>query len=193
MNAPIEEDTQILFIPSVESQKPAVPSLEPAIIFENGISQVPVGYFVFLEISTYSYCSTECNCAPGPVRILYNYSSSGELWTDLFDLNNILEKPIVGLFGFGDWHDQLYVIDKLPYKIPPYDAAAVYNVNAEGVAIMEYMGKSFYIKPGQSWTNDGNEKRESPVGCSIAYGSKLTNYGLLTRDKIHFGDPNYHE
>jgi hypothetical protein len=176
-----------------DGQKPPDATLEPAIKFEEGLSQIPTGYFIFIEIKSYSTCSEECHCAPAPVRRLYDMDPSGVLWTDLFDLDNILTRPIIGFFGFGDWQDQLYVIDSLPYKVPPYDAAIVHSVDDKGVAIMEYYGKTFYIKPGQSWTNAGNEKREPPAGCSIDYGSTLTNHGLLSRTKIRFGDPNNHE
>jgi hypothetical protein len=169
------------------------PTLEPAIKFDEGVSQVPIGSYIFIEIRTYGICSTECNCAPGPVRPLYEIDSSGVLWTDLFDLDQMLTKPIVGFFGFGDWQDHLYGIDSLPYRIPPYDAAIVHSVDDKGIAVMEYFGKTFYIKPGQSWKNTGTEKREPPVGCRFDYGSTLTNYGLLSRTQIRFGDPTNHE
>jgi hypothetical protein len=168
------------------------PTLEPAINFEKGLSQVPIGYLVFIELRGYSTCSEECNCAPAPVRMLYKFTASGELWTDLFDFDKIMSQPIVGFFGYGDWQDQLYGMDTLPFKVPPYDDATVYSVDDKGVAIMETHGETFYIKPGQTWTNSGTEKREPPVGCSISYGSTLTNYGLLPRSKIRFGDPYYH-
>ena len=179
--------------PLTETPIPSLPTLEPAIHFNEGVSQIPTGYFIFLEIRTYSICSSECHCAPGPVRQLYDLDSSGVLWTDLFNFDQILTQPIIGFFGFGDWQDQLYVIDGLPYKMPPYDAIIVHSIDAKGVVVMEYYGKTFYIKPGESWTNNGKQKREPPVGCSIDYGSTLTNYGLLSRAKIQFGDPYSHK
>jgi hypothetical protein len=180
-------------MPLTETPIPSLPTLEPATKFDEGVSQVPNGYFIFIEIRTYSICSSECQCAPGPVRQLYDVDSSGVLWTDLFNLDQILTKPIIGFFGFGDWRDQLYVIDSLPYRIPPYDAAIVHSIDDKGIVVMEYYGKTFYIKPSESWTNNGKQKREPPIGCIIDYGSTLTNYGLLSRTKIQLGDPYSHK
>jgi hypothetical protein len=192
---PGEQGTPVPPTPTLEQGTPVppTPTLEPATNFEKGISQVPKGYYIFIELRNREECSSECQCAPAPVRMLYDIDSSGVLWTDLFNLNEALTKPIVGFFGFGNWRDQLYVIDSLPYKVPPYDAATVYSIDDKGVAIMEYFGKTFYIKPGQSWTNEGNEKREPPAGCSIDYGTTLTNHGLLSRAEIQLGDPYNHK
>jgi hypothetical protein len=116
-------------------------TLEPAINFSKGVSQVPQGYYVFIEIANHSIYSPECQRAPAPVRQLYDFTSSGELWTDLYNLPTAPSSPMVGFFGYGDWHENLYVMETLPFTVPPYGEATVYSVNAEGIAVVEIHGE----------------------------------------------------
>jgi hypothetical protein len=173
---------------------PLIPTLEPAVNFEKGISKVPKGYYIFIELRGSSVCSPECQCAPAPVRIQYNFTSSGELWTDLHDLPVILasSSPIVGFFGYGDWQDNLYVIEALPFKVRPDGDVTVYSIDVQGTAIVEVHGGTYFIRPGQSWTDSGDIKQEPPAGCHVSYSTRLSNYGLLSRTQIRFGDPSTH-
>ena len=169
---------------------PLIPTLEPAANFEKGISQVPKGYYIFIEFSYRDVCSTECQCAPGPVKPSYNFTTSGELVTDQENIIPALSTPIVGFFGYDPTaRDRLYVIDTLPYKTPPYDEVTIYSVDSQGTATMEVDSKTYFIKPGQSWTDSGVLKREPPTGCHISYTTRLSNYGLLTKAQIRFGVP----
>ena len=88
-------------------------SLERPAGFEKGVSKIPEGYYLFMELMGTEDCSYECHCAPGPVRVLYDFTASGVLWTDFEGLTPALSSPIVGFFGFGSYRDQLYVMNKL--------------------------------------------------------------------------------
>ena len=169
---------------------PLIPTLEPAVNFEKGISQVPKGFYIFIELSHRDECSPECQCAPGPVKPSYNFTTSGELVTDQENIIPALSTPIVGFFGYDRRaKDRLYVIDTMPYKTPPYDEFTIYSVDAQGTATMEVDGKTYFIRPGQSWTDSGDMKREPPAGCHISYSTRLSNYGLLPQAQIRFGVP----
>ena len=169
---------------------PLTPTLEPAINFEKGNSQVPSGYYAFIEFSGDSVFSPECQRAPGPPGPpRYDFRSSGELVTSQSYISPALSSHLVGLFGYaGSRPNQLYVIDALPYKAPPYDEFIIYSVDAQGVATIEIRDKTYFIKPGQSWTDSGDVKQEPPAGCHVAYSTRLSNYGLLSRAQIQFVD-----
>jgi hypothetical protein len=170
------------------------PQLERAANFEKGVSNIPQGYFIFLELGGSTTYSDGCQVAPGPVRPSYVLTSSGDFWTDLYALPKALSAPAVGFFGYGDWSDRLFVIDALPFELRPYIddyvAASVYSVEADGTAIIEINGETYLLKPGQSWADSGVS---GPLfGCRISYTERLTNYGLLPQAKIHFDDPVLH-
>jgi hypothetical protein len=169
-----------------------IPPLKPAYNFEKGISQVPEGYYVFIELTGYTNYSSACNKAPAPVRVLYDITAEGDLWTDLFNLPEALASPIVGFLGYGDFQNELQVIDSLPYTVRPYGEATVYSVDDQGVATIEIQGKTYFFEPGQSWSMRGAQS-EPPLGCRVTYGSRLTNYGLLPRSRIHFGSAYSHQ
>jgi hypothetical protein len=167
---------------------PQIPTLESAINFEKGISQIPKGYYIFIEFSGSSVCSDECNCAPGPVKPQYQFTSSGELVTDQPDIIPALPTPIVGFFGDGgiSGGDRLYVIDKLPYKPFPEGMFTIYSIDAQGIATVGIGDRTYFIRPGQAWTDNGDVKQEPPAGCHMTYSSRLSNYGLLPAAKIRF-------
>jgi hypothetical protein len=106
----------------------------------------------------------------------------------LYDPASILTSTIVGLFGYGKWNERVYVIKTLPYT-PPYGEAIIYSVDAQGTVVVEVQGKTYFIRPGQAWTESGEVRREPPSGCHIAFTSQLSNYGLLAQAKIRIGDP----
>jgi hypothetical protein len=189
---------------------PATPSLERAVDFEKGISNIPEGYYLFLEYFGRSACSGECNCpvveAPAP---LYEITSSGELWIERDlgvtptgeswirkDLEGrlTLSSPIAGFFVFNDWGGGVYVMDTLPFTLTPGDTAiaAVYSVDAEGTAVVEIFGETYFIKPGQSWTDSGDVRQEPPKGCHVSYSTRVTNFGLYPQTQIRFGYPGLH-
>jgi hypothetical protein len=171
------------------------PSLERAVNFEKGISNIPEGSYLFLEFRADSVCSDECNCPPAPRAPLYEITSTGELW-----IENSLEgfptssSPIVGFFVFNDWGGRVYVMDTLPFALQPSDTtmAIVYSVNADGTAVVEVDGNSYFIKPGQSWTDSGDVWQPPPFGCHVSYSKGLTNFGLFSQTQIRFGYPNLH-
>lgn len=205
-------------IPATPTLIPTIPPLEPAIDFEKGISNIPEGYYIFLEYFGRSECSNECNCAPTEARApLYEITSAGELWieSDLLgvdsagkswirkDLESILtlSDPVAGFFVYDDDSSigQVQVVDPLPFTLIPFtftaDApavATVYSVEADGTAIVEVYGETYFIKPGQSWTESGDWSREPPAGCRISYSDRLTNFGLFSKTQIRFGYPNPH-
>jgi hypothetical protein len=186
----------IMFL-ALQGCSPALknPQLERAADFEKGVSNIPKGYFIFLELSGSNVCSDECHCAPAPVRPAYNFTASGELWTDLESLPAALASPTVGFFGYGNWRDKLFIMDALPFNLQPYDdttVATLYSVDAQGTAIVEIAGETYFIKPGQSWTDSGEVRQEPPAGCHVSYTRRLTNYGLLPQTQIQFGDPGLH-
>lgn len=172
-----------------ETLTPLAPTLEPAINFEEGLSQVPAGYYLFLEFYGRSTYSPECNMAPGPpAPPNYNFAS-GELMTSQPNITTALSSPIVGLFGLAlSPHNMLYVIDNLPYKVPSYDGLILHSVDAQGIATVEIAGKTYLIKPGQAWTDSGDVKQEPPAGCHSAYLSRVSNLGLLSKAQIQFVD-----
>jgi hypothetical protein len=172
-----------------ETLVPLIPTLEPAINFKKGVSQVPNGYFILIEFGGSSVCSDECHCAlapPAPPH--YQFTSSGELLTDQPDIIPALSTPIVGFFGERgtSGSDILYVIDKLPYKPFSEGTLTIYSIDTLGTITVEIGDKAYFIRPGQAWTDNGDVKREPPPGCHMTYSSRLSNYGLLPDAKIQF-------
>ena len=168
---------------------PLTPTLEPAINFEKGLAQVPKGYYLFIEYYHRSTFSYECHIAPGPPGPPRYSFTSGELATSQSNITSALSSPIVGLFGLSlGPNNELRVIDKLPYKAPPYDEFTLYSVDVQGIATVEIAGNTYFIKPGQSWTDSGDVKQEPPAGCHVAYTTRLSNYGLLPKAQIRFVD-----
>jgi hypothetical protein len=178
------------------SSTPSTPSLERAANFEKGISRIPERYYLFLEFRSRSVCSDECNCAPEAPAPLYEITSAGELWIER-DLEGFptSSSPIVGFFVFNDWGGRVYAMDTLPFTLQPGIApsdtiiATVYSVDAEGTAVVEVYGETYFIKPGQAWTDSGDMRREPPAGCHISYSTSLTNFGLFSETQIRFGNP----
>jgi hypothetical protein len=189
----------------------ATPSLEHAVNFEKGTSKIPEGYYIFIELRGRNVCSDECNCAPEARPPLYEFTSAGELWikeglgvtsTGESWLERDLEgrltlsSPIVGFFvddedsGFG----QVHVVNTLPFTLEPSDPsiATIYSVEADGTAVVEIYGETYFIKPGQSWTDSGDWRREPPPECRISYSKSLTNFGLYSQTQIRFGYPDLH-
>jgi hypothetical protein len=189
----------------------ATPSLERAVNFEKGISKIPEGYYMFIELRGRSVCSDECNCAPEARPPLYEFTSAGELWIEVDlgvtstgeswierDLEGrpTLSSPIVGFFvddddsGLG----QVHVVNTLPFTLEPGDTsiATIYSVEADGTAVVEVYGEIYFIKPGQSWTDSGDWRREPPPECHISYSKSLTNFGLYSQMQIRFGYQDPH-
>lgn len=170
-------------------------SLERAVNFEKGISNIPEDSYLFLEFRADSACSDECHCAPAPRAPLYEITSAGELW-----IENSLEgfptssSPIVGFFVFNDWGERVYVMDTLPFTLKPGDTsiATVYSVDAEGTAVVEVYGETYFIEPGQSWTDSGDVWQPPPLGCHISYSKNLANFGLFSQTQIRFDNPDLH-
>jgi hypothetical protein len=172
---------------------PPPPTLEPATNFVKGLSQVPTGQFLFVTLRNEDVCSSECNCpVVEPPRKQYGFSPSGELWLSPYDIRDptsILTSTLVGLFGYGRWNERVYVIKALPYQTPPYGEATIYSVDAQGTIVVEVQAKTYFVRPGQAWTEGGDVKREPPPGCHITFTSQLSNHGLLLQAKIRIGDP----
>lgn len=218
LSAPMATGTPEPTATATSTSIPATPSPDPAIDFEKGISNIPEGYYIFLEYSGRSECSSECNCAPTEARApLYEITSTGELWieSDLLGVDPTgkswvikdsegiltLSDPIAGFFVYNNDASvgQVQVVSPLPFTLIPFtftfDALAVatiYSVEADGTAIVEVYGETYFIKPGQSWTESGDWSREPPAGCRISYSNRLTNFGLFSKTQIRFGypDPN---
>jgi hypothetical protein len=187
---------------------PLVPSLERAVNFEKGISKIPQGNYLFLEFRSKSVCSNECNCAPeAPAAPLYEITPAGELWIERdlgltstgqswletgSDGRPSLYSPILGFFVFNAWGGRIYVMDILPFTLRPGDTtmATVYNIDAQGTAVVEVYGETYFIKPGQSWIDSGDRWQEPPAGCHVSYNTSLVNLGLFSQSKIHFAYPN---
>ncbi len=193
------------------SSTPSTPPLERAVNFEKGISKIPEGDYIFIEFKSSSVCSDECNCAPEAPAPLYEFTSAGELWivADLGvtstgelwieeDVDGLptLSSPILGFFVFNDWGGRVYVMETLPFELKPGIApsdtifATVYSVDAEGTAVVEVFGETYFIKPGQSWTDNGDMRQEPPAGCHVSYSTSLANFGLFPQTQIRFGYPN---
>lgn len=178
------------------STTPPTPSLERAVDYEKGISNIPEGYYIFLEFRTSSVCSDECHCpvveAPAP---LYEFTSAGELWIerDLQDFPT-LSSPIAGFFVVNDWGGHVYVVDALPFTLEPGDTtiATVYSVASDGTAVVEVFGETYFIKPGQAWTDSSEIRQEPPAGCRVSYSTSLANFGLFSETQIRFGNPYQH-
>lgn len=178
------------------SSTPATPSLARAVNFEKGVSKIPEGYYLFLEFRYRDVCSDKCNCAPEAPAPLYEINSAGELWIERgLEGLSTSSSPGIGIFVFNNWGGRVYAMDALPFTLQPGLApsdpiiANVYNVDAEGIAVVEIYGEAYIIKPGQSWTDSGDMKREPPAGCHISYSASLTNFGLFSQAQIHFGYP----
>ncbi|MBI5841756.1 MAG: hypothetical protein HZB19_16830 [Chloroflexi bacterium] len=169
---------------------PPTPALEPAENYASGVSQIPTGMYLFVELSTYDERSEQCQCpAVEPPKWVYKWSSSSELCIEEYFYNLYFPDPtsivsstsVLGLFGYGRWQEVLSAINTLPYNeyyIP------IYSADSDGVIVIGLQGKEYFLKPGQSWVDSGRFKREPPAGCSISYVNKLTNYGLLNRQRI---------
>lgn len=197
----------ILFFLTLQgcSSVPATPTLERAVDFEKGVSNIPEDQFFFFEYRSRSDCSVECHCAaaeaPAPI---YEITPDGELWIERelgFNLtgepwlvtdaqgDQSLSGPIMGFFVMNEWGGQIHVVDALPFSAIPSDTtiATVYSVDADGTAIMEIFGETYYLKPGQSWTDSGEVQQGVPLGCHTSYSTSVTNYGLFSLSQLRFG------
>jgi len=167
------------------------PALESAENYPTGISQIPMGKYLFVELSIYDDCSEECDCpVVEPPRSVYEWSSSGELCMDEYfyqhyftDSTEAVPPPsILGFFGYGRWREEFSAINTLPYNeyyIP------VYSIDSNGVIVIGIKGKKYFLEPGQTWVDSGQYESEPPVGCIIYYTNTMRNYGLLMEDQIH--------
>lgn len=87
----------------------------------------------------------------------------------------------LGLFGYGEWRENLSAIKTLPYS--EY-GTTVYGVDSDGVIVIDVQGKAYLLKPGQSWLFGGSYMSYAEEGCSVHYETRLTNYGLLERQQF---------
>lgn len=189
------------------SSTPATPTLEHAVDFEKGVSGIPEDQFIFFEYRSRSDCSVECHCAAVEASApLYEITPEGELWIERelgFALTGepwletdsqgrqSLSAPIMGFFVMNEWGGQIHVVDALPFSAIPSDTtiATVYSVDADGTAIVEIFGETYYLKPGQSWTSSGDIPQGEPLGCHTSYNTSLTNLGLFSLSQLRFGYP----
>jgi hypothetical protein len=165
--------------------------LKLAVAYEKGLSQVPAGYYIFIELGGWTVYSDKCQRAPGPAARGYEFTSSGELISFLPVNFPAASSPIVGFFGYGgeSGRDMLYVIDKLPYQMRLDSRFTIYSVDAQGVATVGVDSLTYYIQPGQAWTDGGKLDQSPPAGCRVTYSTSLTNHGLLPQAQIKLGSP----
>jgi hypothetical protein len=166
-------------------------ALELAVSYEKGLSQVPAGYYIFIELGGWTEYSDQCQRAPGRAAPGYEFTSSGELVSFLPVNLPASSSPILGFFGYGgvSGRDMLYVIDELPYQMSQDSRFTIYSVDAQGVATVGVDSLTYYIKPGQAWTDGGEMGQSPPAGCRVKYSTSLTNHGLLPQAKITLGSP----
>jgi hypothetical protein len=163
--------------------------LESAKDYVVGASEIPAGMYLFVTADTYDECSQgKCGCpvveAP---RWVYEWSPEGNLYINpsLYQeySSNFTDSStsFLGLFGYGQWRDNLSAITALPYT---ESGITIYSVDSDGVIVIDLQGKPYLLKPGQRWLIIGSYESYAEAGCSIRYETRLTNYGLLNRQQI---------
>jgi hypothetical protein len=175
------------------------PTPTPFTDYTMGALEVPAGQFQFIEYTSSSTCSAECNCpVVEPPRSLYELTGEGWLWVDpdamggAQALTGMMDGGFSGFYGYGQWREGIYPITSLPYSAPPYDVLQVYSIRSDGSAVVSIQGQVMLLLPGETWSDSSLSIWESPPGCTKRYDSRLTNHGFLSREQIHACPDRYH-
>ena len=170
---------------------PPTAALDPAENYEIGVSQVPTGMYLFVEAYTIDECSQgKCGCpAVEPPRAVYTWNLVGDLIVNKYyyqkyfsdSTSTVSSTSLSGLFGYGEWRENLSAINTLPHN--EY-GTTIYSVDSDGGIVIDIQGKAYLLKPGQSWLKSGRYPSYIQEGCSVHYETRLTNYGLLKRQQI---------
>ncbi len=168
-------------------------TLQPAVKYTEGLSEIPPGQFLFVEYWVTTSGTGQCDGA-AMIDFPGYLFSSGTLDAPNVDLGrgrrNSLTS-VIGLFGMGESRagamgggisSRLDVIDTLPYALVSNKEAIIHSVDAQGTIVAEITGETFFIKPGQSWLRQ-NEVDPSPQ-CHQVTTARLTNYGFLDKDQV---------
>ena len=166
-------------------------ALDPAENYQIGVSQIPTGLYLFVEAYTIDECSQgQCGCpVVEPPRSAYVWNSVGDLLVNTYyyqkyfsdSTSTVSSTSLLGLFGYGEWRENLSAINSLPYN--EYDTT-IYSVDLDGGIVIDIQGKAYLLKPGQSWLKSGSYPSYVQEGCRVHYEMRLTNYGLLKRQQI---------
>ncbi|PKO16173.1 MAG: hypothetical protein CVU39_09100 [Chloroflexi bacterium HGW-Chloroflexi-10] len=170
---------------------PPSPTLRPATDFVEGINEVPVDKYLFVEYWRTWDGSGNCTDAamidfPG-----YDYSSG-----ELYAFSGISDQPdehatnIIGFIGDGDRNQgamgggissELSMIQSLPYTIK-YQLGTIFSVYRQGAIVVELWGQTIWLEPGQSWVQQVEEDPSSECHRVTTY--RFTNYGFLDREQV---------
>jgi hypothetical protein len=174
---------------------PPTPALEPAEDYVIGASHIPHGMVLFVEANTFDECSLgKCGCpVVEPPRQAYKWNSKGDLCVeeDFYEqffpdpTSTVSSTSFQGLFGHGEWLEDLSPIHTLPYNEYGIN---ILSINSDGVIVVDIQGKAYDLKPGQSWVASGSYISYKEKGCSLSYETRFTNFGLLKRQQIRLED-----
>lgn len=183
-------DTPANLVPS-QTLPPPSPTLRPASDYVEGINEVPLGKYLFVEYWRIWDGSGNCQDAamidfPG-----YDYSS-GELYayTGISDQPDEQATSIIGFIGDGDRNQgamgggirsELGMIQSLPHIIK-YQLGTIYSVYRQGAIVVEIWGQTYWLEPGQSWVQQVEEDPSSECHKVTTY--RFTNYGFLDKDQV---------
>jgi hypothetical protein len=183
-------DTPVNLLPT-QTLIPPSPTLRPATDFAEGINEVPLGKYLFVEYWRIWDGSGNCPDAamidfPG-----YDYSS-GELYayTGISDQPGELTTSIIGFIGDGDSNQgamgggissELGVIQSLPYIID-HQLGTIYSVYRQGEIVVDIWAQTYWLEPGQSWVQQAEDDPSSECHTVTTY--RFTNYGFLDKDQV---------
>jgi hypothetical protein len=170
---------------------PPSPTLRPATDFIEGINEIPLGKYLFVEYWRIWDGSGNCpNAAmidfPG-----YDYSSGIlDAWSGISNQSGEPAASIIGFIGDGDNNrgamgggisSQLGVIQSLP-NIIEHQLGTIYSVYRQGEIVVDIWGHAYWLEPGQSWVQQVEDDPSSECHTVTTY--RFTNYGFLDKEQV---------
>ena len=178
-------------IPIKHPTIPLVPTVELATTFDEGKSEIPTEFYLFVEflVSYYGEASPGVGCDGATMIDFPTYAWNGTTLSTIETMNIV--SSTLGFFGFGQSNSgamgggastTLYNIDALPYRLPSYDAITLHSVEKSGAIAIEIWGKTFFIEPGQQWIHIAED--DPNPGCHRISTYTFTNHGLLNENQL---------
>jgi hypothetical protein len=170
---------------------PLVPTVELATTFEEGKSEIPTGFYLFVEflVLYYGEASPSVECEGATMIDFPTYAWNGTTLSTIEKLNGV--GSTLGFFGFGQSNSgamgggastTLYNIDSLPYRLPSYDAITLHSVERSGAIVIEIWAKTFFLEPGRQWIHIAED--DPNPGCHRISTYTFTNHGLLNESQL---------
>lgn len=170
---------------------PLVPTVELVTTFEEGKSEIPTGFYLFVEflVSYYGEASPGVECEGAAMIDFPTYAWDGTTLSTAGNMN--VASSTLGFFGFGQSNSgamgggantTLYTIDALPYRLPSYDAITLHSVEKSGAVVIEIWGKTFFIESGRQWIHVAED--DPNPECHRISTYTFTNHGLLNESQL---------